>query len=782
MIYRVRKIIIEIHKRSVWQVLGVYLAISWGVLNAIDFLTGFAGLPEWTPTFALALLLLGLPVVTATAFIQSGIPGWTADPHEEIHPDDVVGRTPDQVLVVPEAHPLYGSRLFTWKNAIVGGLGGVVLLVGSVVAYLSMWTLGIGPVGSLVAQGVLDVRDPVILAEFENRTDDAALGAAVTEAFQVDLAESQVVTLVDNRLVADALARMGRNPSETVTAALAREVAIREGIKAVVEGEISKVGTGYLLAARIVMPDGGSAIAQFRESATDDAGLLAAIDRLSERVREKAGESLRSIRESEPLDQVTTESLDALKRYAAGVDAAEAGDLTRSLDLLEEAVEIDPTFAMAWRKLSTQLSNDDLDPAREVEALTKMYQNRDRLTERERDLADARYHTGVTLDQDAAMASYRKVLDDYPNDRTALNNLAIAYMDRGELDEAERLLTRAVGGSGSSRFAYLNLSQVKLERGDGEAALVVLDELESAYPEGQDVVITRARILWGMGDAPAAEAAIQEGSERLGDRVRPERIERLLGSIEHSRGRLSEAGEHFGEARRAAERDGHPNQIFPVGASVARARMTASGGDIDAALAPVERLFVIDGAPAPPTSRPYRAIWTLVARSLGDPVRAERWWAPSMEAVPEAGRTSRSENDAARLHDALLALADGRPNEAMETLDAIAGSDPCAHCYLRERAAAQQALGRTEEAAASLQGWLDHRDWDDVEEVAISGLDLLPRLAALYEELDRPSEAAASWLRYANQLNDADTPLRARAERARRRAAELTSGTGTPEG
>ncbi len=99
-----------------------------------------------------------------------------------IHPDDVVGKTPAEVLVVPEVHSMYGSGVFTWRNSVLGGAAAAALLVGSVVAYLMMWTLGVGPVGSLVTQGILEKGNGVLPAEFENRTDHAALGAAVTGA------------------------------------------------------------------------------------------------------------------------------------------------------------------------------------------------------------------------------------------------------------------------------------------------------------------------------------------------------------------------------------------------------------------------------------------------------------------------------------------------------------------------------------------------------------------------------------------------------------------------
>ena len=71
--HRLRKLLREIHRRSVWQVLGVYLAGSWGVLQTVDFVTGFMGLPDWTPGFAFVLLLVGLPIVVATAIVQEGV-------------------------------------------------------------------------------------------------------------------------------------------------------------------------------------------------------------------------------------------------------------------------------------------------------------------------------------------------------------------------------------------------------------------------------------------------------------------------------------------------------------------------------------------------------------------------------------------------------------------------------------------------------------------------------------------------------------------------------------
>ena len=68
-----KQLIHEIHRRSLWQVLGIYLAGSWLALQAADTLTASLGLPNWVPQLALVLLIVLFPVVVATAFVQEGV-------------------------------------------------------------------------------------------------------------------------------------------------------------------------------------------------------------------------------------------------------------------------------------------------------------------------------------------------------------------------------------------------------------------------------------------------------------------------------------------------------------------------------------------------------------------------------------------------------------------------------------------------------------------------------------------------------------------------------------
>jgi hypothetical protein len=62
---RLKRLIQEIHRRSLWQVLGIYLGGAWVALQGIEALVSVLGLPEWVPGFAVVLLIAGLPIVLA---------------------------------------------------------------------------------------------------------------------------------------------------------------------------------------------------------------------------------------------------------------------------------------------------------------------------------------------------------------------------------------------------------------------------------------------------------------------------------------------------------------------------------------------------------------------------------------------------------------------------------------------------------------------------------------------------------------------------------------------
>ena len=226
-------------------------------------------------------------------------------------------------------------------------------------------------------------------------------------------------------------------------AALSREVALREGINAVVTGEIASVGPQVVISARLIVPSTGELLAARRETARDSTEIMPAVDRVSKKLREKIGESFTSLRAEQPLEQVTTGSLPALRKYSQAMRWRVEDD-HGAIALLEEAVALDTSFAMAYRALGTIFARRD-EPARAAEAFTRAFRYRDRLTERDRYHTAASYFWEVTSELEKARATYSALLDNYPDDRGALNNLGAIYMDDMHQDaRAEPLFRRLV--------------------------------------------------------------------------------------------------------------------------------------------------------------------------------------------------------------------------------------------------------------------------------------------------------------------------------------------------
>lgn len=280
--HTLRKFAREIHRRSVWQVLIGYAVVSATLLYGLERASVPLGLPLWTTDMAVALLLIGLPIIAATTLAQ-GAPPWLRI-EDEVDPNDLVGRTPDEVHVIPHHHPLHRVRLLTWRNAILGGVMASALLVTSIVAYLAMWSLGIGPVGSLLAQGILEPGDRVLLIVSDVADGPEAANGVIRFAEHLRLC--QVLEVAE-------WASLGIERPEDLTAALAGADAGDFG--AVVVASLVRAGDGFRVTGSIHLPD-GQRVASFDEVTDAEGDVLEAVELVSTRLRERFGESLRDIR------------------------------------------------------------------------------------------------------------------------------------------------------------------------------------------------------------------------------------------------------------------------------------------------------------------------------------------------------------------------------------------------------------------------------------------------------------------------------------------------------
>ena len=637
----------------------LFAAAAAVVLATIAFLMYRLGLPDWVLWGGAVLLIVGLPIMLVTGL------------HERRRArasTTAVSLRPAETIV---------SRHFTWRKALLGGglaFAGLTTVAG---AYTAMRLLGIGPVGTLVASGALAERDRLILANFENRTADSTLAGSLTEALRVDLSQSPTVRLVDAADDRRRPARMQRPPDAALTPTLAREVAERSGAKAVVTGQIDPVGGGYVLSANLVAAADGGVLTSVRETADEPAALLGAIDRLSAKLRERIGESLVSIRANPPLEQVTTSSLAALRKYSEGSRQIDLGFPEGAIPVLEEAIALDTGFAMAYRKLAVAIGNSFGSASREAVATTRAYELRDRLPATERELATAYYFDNVEHDPARVASAYRSILDRDPEQDIALNNLALLSILERRYAEAESLAVRALRVGSASQYFFQALN-AQVAQGRLVEARATLKRLTEFYPAGSVPRLDLASDL-ALAERNYAVADSLNRQLREAQRASPEwqaRTSTTLAALAETRGRLAEAAAHRRDYMAVSELRRLPQDYLRGAAELAQIELRYRNR-------PREALAIVQTALArhpldslPPADRPYLALAELHAVA-GRPEQARRLLGEYERTVPAGQRRAVRR---AGLSYGRVAEAEGKLAEAAEAYrDAYARTG-----YLRE--------------------------------------------------------------------------------------------------
>jgi eukaryotic-like serine/threonine-protein kinase len=716
------------------------LAVVWVAVQQL-------GLPDWVFYGSIILLILGFPIILATGYFERKRAQARAT----------------GTIIPPSVSGVH--RFFTWQKAMRGGYLAFAGLGIITAIYTAMRLLGIGPVGTLMASGKLGASGRLIVAEFVNRTSDSTLGGTLTEALRIDLSQSRALRIMTGSAMREALTRMQRSPSVPVTAEVALEMAAREGAKAIVAGEVSTAGRSYVLVARI-LGAGGEELVALRETSPDDAGIVAAIDRLSSKVRERIGESLKSIREGTPLARVTTSSLEALRYYSEASRLSLAEEDVAAIAQLRQAIAIDSTFAMAWRKLAVAIGNSGGSWDEVTEATIKAYQLRDRLPEQEREATVAFYHAYADRDARKVEVAYKRMLAIDSLDPIATFNLTMLYTATERCDDGQRLARRGMA-------AGVDLM------GPLFYALTCAGDFDAIRREfarlGADTLTPR--MTWYRAFAQAVESPDSEATavwSRLvtsdANRGRELQNYQLISALEATRGRLSSSAQRGLEAMAVADRQGVPGAALTWAVEMIRLRLVLTGDTARAAGDLAKALARYPLASIPLRDQPIPMI-ALVYATLGQSVRA-RTMLDDFDS--RAGRGyARVDYDWWRARNA-IDLAEGRLPEALAHLRAMQGEGGFGWMAEYPLAVTFEAAGQTDSAivhyerAAAARGALT-KILDDPHSRAPSHR----RLGELHEARGNTEKALEHYGKFVELWKDADPVLQPQVKDVKGRMARL---------
>lgn len=451
------RLIRELRQRRVFRVSGYYLFVAWVMLQVGDIVVDAAGMPSWSMTLLLYLLVLGFPVATVLGWrydiTENGIVRTRINPDEELDPEPL--RAVDYLLIT-----------------------GLLAISGA--AIYQLLPIAQQSESPRVADEVRDARRPnsIAVLPFTDLSQDQRhqfLGDGISDTVMHVL--SQIGELsVTARTSSFAFKGEGKSVVEIATAL---------AVAHVLEGSVQRAGEKVRVIARLVDARSGSEVwSGYYERSMDS--IFAIQDEIAHEVATALMTEVLDTGDAVMLADEYEPSLEAYEKFILGkqqlslrtLPGAQAAEV-----LFREAVELDPGYALAHVYLGQAvLSVADLDRRRvSVES------------------ANAHVETALDLNPQLPEAH-------------GLRARLLVILKR--FDEAELAIKRALELAPSYAEAHAIYSNLYTVQGDVERSLMEIRKAIELDPQENRYQTELAHSLWSVSRAEEAIMTIREAIER----------------------------------------------------------------------------------------------------------------------------------------------------------------------------------------------------------------------------------------------------------------------------
>lgn len=436
------------------QVLVAYLAVSWGILQVADILQQSLELPPWIQPVALLLLVIGLVIIAATAWVQS-------------HPATAEREARDEVPEAWELQPseipqaLASGRLphLTWARALLGGAVTFLLLFGFAGLYIVIKDQGrsFAPTEAIASSEALP---GIAVLPFDVTGGELSeWREGMVNLLSTNLDGAAGLRAINSRTV---MARWDEVASEDGRVDEATSLRVAEATRAryALLGSAVGIGPSVRLTADVYEVMSGGRLGQAQVEGSPDS-VLALVDQLSIDVIGAIVRSGEGELPSVNLASITTTSIPALKAYLEGEAAFRHANFDAAIEAFGRAIETDSAFALAYYRLANsygwkETTNHPLTQQNRGRALALV----DRLPERQALLVRIENSRGEPESLEMALDAVAR----YPDDPEAWYLLGELYLHAGYGDptweQTDEAFSRAVALD--PRFAPYRIHQIDL--------------------------------------------------------------------------------------------------------------------------------------------------------------------------------------------------------------------------------------------------------------------------------------------------------------------------------
>jgi len=324
----------ELKRRGVPKVLAMYAATAFIIMEASEIMLPRLGLPDWTVTLVIILLIVGLPLV----FVLS----WVFD----ITPQGVVKTGPAaEEDLTPESGAIRRRKL-----RLSDGVIAALLVVVAVLAYPKLF----GDKNSRLRRKMPD-QISVAVMPFKNMTGDTIFNlwqGGIQNLLITSLSNSEELSVRQFETMTNLVNGKADLNLAGLTPSLAGELAQKVEANTVIVGNLHKSGTKVRITANIMNTDTEEIYKSFEMEGQEEDALFDLADSLSTILKNFLEISSMKQKQAFDVAHVFTSSPEAYKLYLMGFDCHNRLDYSCAAEYYHKAIEVDSNFVSAMMQMA----------------------------------------------------------------------------------------------------------------------------------------------------------------------------------------------------------------------------------------------------------------------------------------------------------------------------------------------------------------------------------------------------------------------------------------------
>ena len=420
-------------------------------------------------------------------------------------------RTISSASIVSAVQP--AARTGRWRRAAPRLLAVVGVAAALAIALWAPWR------EPGVKQPVPDAsgKTSVAVLLFDNLSGDPELDwlrTGLTDMVVTELSQSEQIQVLSTDRIYQILEQLNRLDDRITSFEVVREVADRAGVGTVLLGSVAKVGEQIRISIKIQEASTGSILGAKRVDGIGQENLFAMVDELGVEIRESLElEQEPTTGPGPSLEDVSTSSFEAFRSYSEALQLMREAKNEEAIPLFQQAVDIDPDFAQAWRGLGAALSNSFLVEQSE-RAMERAFDLRNQLTGEDRLVVEAEHYSGRFETADKALVAYGKLRELTPKWN---NNYGILLNRLERYEEAVEILEEAIAKEpGVGYWPYANLADSYVALAEFEDARQALEAFLQQEPDHHMARLMLGYVFMDWGKLDDAQRAFE-----IADSLRP---------------------------------------------------------------------------------------------------------------------------------------------------------------------------------------------------------------------------------------------------------------------